>query len=603
MKNIYYKISLGLTSILLSFNALSQCATISCPTDVTIVADSGSCGAVYSYTAPQGFDMCQSVSDTLYYSGSIVQWTVPAGITNISIEAFGASGGLNSLSAISPGLGAIMTGDFVLSPGDILSVLVGQNQNNVNFSGNGGGGGTFVVDAMNNPLIIAGGGGGCGEYTDSQEKHGRITTDGGLGSGGGGLGGTMGNGGQAGAPFTSGAGGGFFTNGADGWTAGSGGNAFINGGAGANVGYGVGGFGGGGNGSGSYTGGGGGGYSGGGSGSASVSGGGVGGGGGSLNIGTNQVNTAGAHTGNGMVVFHYMTMAPTSFVSGIGSGNTFPVGVSTETFVAVVSSTDSVVCSFTVTVLDTLPPMVMAPANLTQCDPVVTGLTPTVDDICIGSTLSYSLSGATTGSGTGDANGTAFNVGVTTILYTGMDASGNTGTSSMDVTILGLPTVSLAAFSADTVCDYSASFSLPIGTPSGGIYTGTGISGTDFDPSLAGIGTHSITYTYADTNGCVNTDASTIAVDACASLVEMQLKEFSVYPNPSNGIFNLSFEGTSAMETHLKVLDIQGRVMYEKTYADMLVNDSFDLSDASNGVYFIELEIGNMNITERIIKE
>ena len=39
-------------------------------------------------------------------------------------------------------------------------------------------------------------------------------------------------------------------------------------------------------------------------------------------------------------------------------------------------------------------------------------------------------------------------------------------------------------------------FELSGGTPSGGIYSGSGVSNAIFSPINAGVGTHNITYTY-----------------------------------------------------------------------------------------------------------
>jgi hypothetical protein len=251
-------------------------------------------------------------SDTLFFTGTIDSWTVPAGITDITIEAKGAAGGKNPFVAIDGGLGAIMVGDFMVVPGAVLSVLVGE----MPVGGNGGGGGTFVVDASNTPLIIAGGGGGGGGVTDSDEKYGQAGTVGGLGSNGGGSGGSAGDGGVSGSsPVNSGAGGGFYTDGDNGFQGMQGGLSYVNGGAGgyANVGT-PGGFGGGGESLSSF-GGGGGGYSGGGPGSNSITPGGVGGGGASFNSGSNQTNTGGIDTdeinrGNGMVIITYNNNTP-----------------------------------------------------------------------------------------------------------------------------------------------------------------------------------------------------------------------------------------------------------------------------------------------------
>ncbi|MFH0865240.1 MAG: hypothetical protein V1904_03545 [Bacteroidota bacterium] len=205
--------------------------------------------------------------------GSIQTFTVPTGVTNITIEAWGAQGG--SGYSGTGGFGARMKGVFSVASGQVIKILVGQKGGDAN--GAGGGGGTFIVDNNNIPLIIAGGGGTGG-------NAGLITT-----SGGGSGAGTGGSGG------TSIGGGGFYSNGIDAGCSG-GGKSYINSGNGGNGGSygGAGGFGGGSGGEmyncGTY--GSGGGYSGGGS----------GGGGGSYNSGTSQSNTSGVQTGNGQVI-------------------------------------------------------------------------------------------------------------------------------------------------------------------------------------------------------------------------------------------------------------------------------------------------------------
>ncbi|MEX0965887.1 MAG: PKD domain-containing protein, partial [Bacteroidia bacterium] len=239
-------------------------------------------------------------------SGGIQRWVVPF-TALYKIEAYGAQG--SNASTTTGGLGAYISGEFMLTQGDTLSILVGQNAPNtparVNLSSSGGGG-TFITKFPHNTnasiLVIAGGGGGTGNerpYTANAS----MFTSGNTGSHG--TGGTNGDGGLT-ATTAAGGGGGFFTDG-DGT---AGGDAYVNGGAGGpvNTTYSVngGGFGGGG----SVTGGGnsryagGGGYSG-GSGSTSQAGattGLWGGGGGSYNNGTNQVNDTSIRMGHGMAV-------------------------------------------------------------------------------------------------------------------------------------------------------------------------------------------------------------------------------------------------------------------------------------------------------------
>ena len=65
----------------------------------------------------------------------------------------------------------------------------------------------------------------------------------------------------------------------------------------------------------------------------------------------------------------------------------------------------------------------------------------------------------------------------------------------------------------DNVCHDDGVITLTEGSPAGGTYTGSGIIGTNqFDPALAGIGTHTITYTYIAAGGCSATATDNLVV-------------------------------------------------------------------------------------------
>lgn len=256
-----------------------------------------------------------SGSQTFNYTGSIVNFTVPAGVTSLVIEAKGAQGGTSGSNA--GGLGAYIKGTVTVTPGQVLKVLAG-GQGGSGTQG-GGGGGSFVTTNANAALVIAGGGGGAqysGTYNLSN-ANGTTSNSGnagiyGNGNTNGGAGGTGGTGGGCAPQYSGeGAGGGGLTGNGSSCSYATGGASFTNGGAGgvkAGSG-GNGGFGGGGGGDWyQWTGGGGGGgYSGGGGGTYY----GVGGGGGSYNGGTNQTNVSGSQSGNGQVIITW-TVASSS---------------------------------------------------------------------------------------------------------------------------------------------------------------------------------------------------------------------------------------------------------------------------------------------------
>lgn len=83
--------------------------------------------------------------------------------------------------------------------------------------------------------------------------------------------------------------------------------------------------------------------------------------------------------------------------------------------------------------------------------------------------------------------------------------------ADVNVIVNPLPVVVLTLVS--DVCQNVASITLNGGTPHGGSYSGSGVSGNTFIPSSAGLGLHQITYTYIDGNGCINSATDSIAVN------------------------------------------------------------------------------------------
>ena len=252
----------------------------------------------------------------------IQEWTVPT-TRSYTIEVWGAAGGTQLYSSDYPGgYGAKMKGDFDLTQGEVIKIMVGQKgentrSTNIDNAAPGGGGGSFVWKSSGSTLLIAAGGGGGGGRTSHSGIHANSSTSG-NGANGISNGGTSGNGGTSnagGSSYWAGGGAGWSTNGTAGNTStnytysgsggygkAEGGRRPLEGGIGGvryndgNDEGGDGGFGGGGGGGSDNMGtGGGGGYSGGGGNKGSGSNK-TGGGGGSYNGGSNQTNTAGSST-------------------------------------------------------------------------------------------------------------------------------------------------------------------------------------------------------------------------------------------------------------------------------------------------------------------
>ena len=188
------------------------------------------CTSSYSSSAPW-------TSDTNFFNMTtqgIQEWTVPSS-GSYRIQAWGAQGGQSG------GYGAYARGDFILTEGDIIHILIGQ----IGGTNGGGGGGTFVMkspyNSVSSVLIIAGGGGGGYGAADGGTYIYTRGNSGESGSGGyesgtyngtySGKGGSNGGGGGAGSASDNSTSGGAGGNGSDGGnTNGSSSNAGAGGG-------------------------------------------------------------------------------------------------------------------------------------------------------------------------------------------------------------------------------------------------------------------------------------------------------------------------------------------------------------------------------------
>ena len=294
--------------------------------------------------------------------------------------------------------------------------------------------------------------------------------------------------------------------------------------------------------------------------------------------------------------------ASTITLTGSPAGGTYSgTGVSGSSFFPAISG----VGTFTVTYAYTDANGCSASGN-TQ---ITVNANPTVSSsaassaVCVNSTVNALTGTPAGGTFTGaGVNGTNFNaslagVGTYTLTYNYSDQNSCSGSSTTVITVNGLPSVALAS-SNNTVCQQDGAVTL-IGVPSGGTYSGTGVTGNSFNPSTAGTGTFVVTYTYTDNNSCSNSSTTNITVNACIGMEEEvnAVNTLNVFPNPANNIINVSMSGLNE-QTQIVMMNAVGQVVLtEKSSLTASVNETlqFDVQELSNGVYFMNVITENGN--------
>lgn len=89
---------------------------------------------------------------------------------------------------------------------------------------------------------------------------------------------------------------------------------------------------------------------------------------------------------------------------------------------------------------------------------------------------------------------------IITYTFTDTIGCGNTSTVNRSITVVTPPTATFSGLATE-YCLNAAATAL-IGTPTGGVFSGNGISGNTFEPAVADTGVHVVTYLYTDNNGC-----------------------------------------------------------------------------------------------------
>jgi large repetitive protein len=220
-----------------------------------------------------------------------------------------------------------------------------------------------------------------------------------------------------------------------------------------------------------------------------------------------------------------------------------------------------------------------------------------VDTLTATGALSYSWS-------TGETTDSIFvthMAGFTQWIVTGTASNGCTNSDTISISSVSLLTpVTLSMGSIDTLCAQDGAALLgTAGSPGGGTWSGPGISGFTFDPTAAGVGTHMITYSITNGDGCVSADSAAIYVDACLSVLSSEKSKelVVVLPNPNNGTFSIE----AARSGRIEIINCLGETVHAQTIVKGKNNVSY--VNCSGGIYFVKFSSGNSVKTIKIVKQ
>ncbi|MBP9069859.1 MAG: T9SS type A sorting domain-containing protein [Bacteroidia bacterium] len=249
--------------------------------------------------------------------------------------------------------------------------------------------------------------------------------------------------------------------------------------------------------------------------------------------------------------------------------------------------------------------LVATNGTLTSCgvtQTIMVNASPTISTlnsspICVGNSANISASGAT--SYVWNTSSTSASIVVSPTLTTTYTVTGTvagcSNTSTLNVLVHPLPNVTATSINS-LICDGEAAVIIAGGATSYVWNTSATSQSITVTPTVTTL----YTVTGTDINGCVNTATYNLIVSWCAGVNELNPtdSDFSIYPNPSEGMF---FIKTSLTTEHdVMIVNSLGQVI-QKT---KLTSDSkVDLTKETNGIYqIIILDNGKAVFSTKVIR-
>ena len=131
-------------------------------------------------------------------------------------------------------------------------------------------------------------------------------------------------------------------------------------------------------------------------------------------------------------------------------------------------------------------------------------------------------------------------------------------------------------------------------------------------------GTYTLTVTHkgtlqGNTGGPFDPQSQDFSLVVTGSNVALSVEDtdfgnnLSVYPNPSNGSFTVSFESelsNSNSDVNIDVIDVRGRVVFSNTYtSSSLFRELISLDNVDSGVYVVNISQNNSTASRKLVIE
>lgn len=99
-------------------------------------------------------------------------------------------------------------------------------------------------------------------------------------------------------------------------------------------------------------------------------------------------------------------------------------------------------------------------------------------------------------------------------------------------------------------------------------------------------------------------NSKNFTIQANLGAEEFGFNDFTLYPNPNKGSFNIKFDSNSGNDVKVNVFDMRGRKIFENQYSNQATfNENIQLNSTQAGVYLVSVTDGDKKVVKRLIIE
>lgn len=283
-------------------------------------------------------------------------------------------------------------------------------------------------------------------------------------------------------------------------------------------------------------------------------------------------------------------------MDGLPSGAAFPAGTTTVVWGVNDSFGNPATCSFTVTVMDDFSAMA------TFTEPACFGFEDgTATATAVNGTPPYTYAWDDA-----DMQMTQTATGLPAGTYTATVTDAN-GCATVVTVEIGQPefiNIEIVEIIPETNDQMDGAITIEVNGGTGNPFTYEWfLDGNLFstDPNLTDLDAGTYVLFVTDLSDCTNSD--TVIVDMNVGLFENNdEQQITMYPNPTNGEFQLDIQLAVEKEVGVSVFDVTGKTVFENTAQPILnKNLTVDLNDLADGIYLVKVQVGEDVLMRRVL--